>query len=262
MGGASGKLLRQTLTNEGIEFSYVPTVSETRTALLTINKNKINTKFEPNSEITNSEAVEFENKFEKMIQNCSLVVFSGSSPSKNTDHIFAAGIRLAHKYDKIAFLDTYGTHLKESINKSPLVLHNNREEIEKSLGWKLEDEKSNIELLKYLRSKNVNLPFITDGKNPVYASKFGFNYKIIPPDIKAIDATGSGDAFVAGIIYGLERSMIFNDFVRIALALGTANALRLDACNVDAEEYEKYIDKVHLNPIGKKVKLIDDSPNY
>jgi tagatose 6-phosphate kinase len=262
MGGPSGKLMRQTLSNEGIEFSYVPTKSETRTALLTINKNKINTEFEPNSEITNSEAVEFENKFEKMIRNCSIVVFSGSSPSEETNHIFAAGIELAHKYDKIAILDTYGSHLEESINRSPLVLHNNKEEIEKSLGWKLEDEKSHIELFKYLKSKNVNLAFITDSHNPSYASKFGFNYKIISPKTNAVDATGSGDAFVAGIIYGLERSMIFDDFVCIASALGAANAERLDACNVDADEYEKYIEQVHLIPIGKKVKLIDDSPHY
>ncbi len=262
MGGASGKLLRQTLSNESIDFSYVPTKSDTRTALLTFEKNKIITKFGPNPEITEAEAKEFENKFEKMIRNCSIVVFSGSSPSVATNHIFAAGIELAHKYDKIAILDTYGSHLEESINKSPLVLHNNKEEIERSLGWKLDDENSYIEFLKYLKSKNINLAFITDGNNPAYASKFGFNYKIISPKIKALDATGSGDALVAGIIYGLERSMIFDDFVCIAAALGTANALRPDACNVDADAYEKYIEQVHLTPIGKKVKLIDDSPNY
>ena len=33
-----------------------------------------------------------------------------------------------------------------------------------------------------------------------------FNYKIESPQINEIDSTGCGDAFMAGIIYGLEKS--------------------------------------------------------
>jgi 1-phosphofructokinase family hexose kinase len=263
MGGSIGKLLRQTLSNEGIEFSYIPTKSETRSALLTIDEKKksLTTQFDNNPEITESEASEFINKFEKMIRNSAIVVFSGSSPSIQTNNIFAAGIELAHKYDKIALLDTYGTHLDDAIRKAPLVLHNNKEEIEDSLGWKLDDEQSYIEFLNYLSMNNVKLAFITDGHNPAYCLKFGFMYKVLIPKIDAVNPTGSGDAFVAGITYGLEMSMVFDDFTRTAAAIGIANALRWDACNVEAADFEKHIESVQIIPIGKKVKLIDDSPN-
>jgi fructose-1-phosphate kinase PfkB-like protein len=197
-----------------------------------------------------------------MVRNCSVVVFSGSSPSPEADVIFAAGIEIANSLDKICVLDTYGRHLESAISKAPLVLHNNKDEIENSLGLKLNTENDYLDLLKYFNEKNIKLSFITDGPNIFYASKFGFNFCVKPPKVNIKNSTGSGDAFTAGIIYGLEKSMIFDDFLKAATALGAANSERWDACNVKNENFEKYIDQVNIETIGKKVKLIDDSPNY
>jgi 1-phosphofructokinase family hexose kinase len=264
MGGKNGKLLRKILTEENIEFSFISTRSDTRAADILIDENRLEykTEFEPNPIITKSEAEQFLGKFEKMVRNSSIVVFSGSSPSQEADMIFSAGIEIANELDKICVLDTYGSHLENAISKGPLVLHNNKDEIESSLGIKLNDENDYLNLLIYLNKNNIKLAFVTDGSNNFYASKFGFNYRVSPPRVDAINSTGSGDAFTAGIIYGLEKSMIFDDFVKTAAAFGSANAERWDACNLKKEDFEKYIEKVKIEAIGKKVKLIDDSPNY
>jgi 1-phosphofructokinase family hexose kinase len=264
LGGNNGKIFRSLLTSEKINFGFVSTLSETRSANLTYSENEkiLTTYFGINSKILQKEAEEFKAKLDKMIYNSSIVVFSGSSPSEITDDIFSYGISLAHIHDKISILDSYGSHLEKSISAAPTVLHNNKHEIEKSIGISLENEKSIIEYLEFLYSKKIKLSFITDGKNETYASKYDFIYKIIPPDINEIDSTGSGDAFTAGIVYGLEKSLVFEEFVKIASALGSKNASMLETCSVSIEQIEGLKEKVIIEPVGKKMKIIDDSPKF
>jgi len=262
LGGGNGKKIRSILESENITHAIVSSKSETRFAVLAIEKeeNRVTTFFSPNSEITQNEADDFIQKLEKIIKNNSIVVFSGSSPNKFTDRIFPAGIELARKYDKFCILDTYGNHLKNCLEKGPDVFHGNVPEIENSLDIGLASIKLKEEFMNYLYSKGVKLSFITDGRNSSYAAKFNFHYKIINAVVKEIDATGSGDAFVAGIAYGLEKALVFEDFTKLASALGAANAAKWEVCNSSFEEAEKFINQIKVSPIGKKMKLIDDSP--
>jgi fructose-1-phosphate kinase PfkB-like protein len=197
-----------------------------------------------------------------MIYNCSAVIFSGSSPCSAADDIFPYGIELANKYDKISILDTYGRHLQACIDAQPTVIHNNIDEAEKSLGLTLADEKNKLEYLHNMYSKNIKMIFLTDGAGMIYASKFDFCYTIEPPKINPVDPTGSGDAFIAGIAFGFENSLVFEEFVKIASALGAANAESLKTCEVPLDEMHRLIDKVKVLTTGKKMKIIDDSPNY
>lgn len=262
LGGNNGKLLRSILTHEQIEYSAVPTKSETRSADLVFeNHNKrLTTFFGINSSISKEESDEFKHRLEKMIQNCSIVIFSGSSPCKETNDIFPYGIELANKFDKISVLDTYGEHHSKCIEAKPTIIHNNSNEIESSLGVSFQSEEEKIKFLENIYSKGIKLSFITDGEKPAYASKYDFHYKIYPPKIETFDPTGSGDAFVAGIVYGIENSLVFDDFLKIAAGLGTANASMWSTCRVTVEQMNLYNEKVKFEPIGKKMKLIDDSP--
>jgi len=264
LGGNNGKVLRHCFTQDKIDFSVVSTKSETRLADVIIEeqKNRVTTFFGLNSSITTEEAAEFKNKLYKMIQNCSIVILAGSSPSSATDDIFPYAINLANQHDKISILDTYGTHLKNCIDAGPTVVHNNVDEVEKSLGITLADECNKLDFLRELHSKNIKLAFLTNGAQPTLAAKFDFYYKIESPIVDVKDPTGSGDAFVAGIAYGLENAFVFDDFVKVASALGSANAAKFETCGVTSEEMNRYIEKVKVIPIGKKMKMIDDSPDY
>ena len=195
-----------------------------------------------------------------MIINSSIVIFAGSSPCSEADDIFPYGIKLANEHDKIVIVDTYGDHLEKCIESKPMVLHNNADELSKSLNINADSEEAKINLMKLLYNRGIKLSFITDGRNPVYASKFDFIYKVENPEVEERDPTGSGDAFVAGIAYGLENAVVFEEFLSVASALGAANASRFDTCNTDITEVNSLRSAVKVIPIGKKMKIIDDSP--
>lgn len=264
VGGSNGKKLRQVLADEQINISPISTKSETRSASIIIeeNKNQLTTYFEPNSNITYAEVKEIKSKLEKMILNCSTVVFSGSSPCAEADDIFEFGIELAHKHDKVSILDTYGAHLNKCIEAAPTIIHNNISEISRSLDIDLSSEEAKLDFLHSLYKKGIKLAFLTNGNEQIYSSKYDFIYKTTPPKIDALDSTGSGDAFVAGVTSALEKSMIFDDILKYATAVGALNASSWDICKVDPNNISSMMENIQTVPIGKKMKIIDDSPNY
>ncbi len=262
LGGNNGKILKGLLSEEKIDYTFVQTKNETRYSILTIDESKQSATnfFGPDYKISSEEAGEFAKRLDKMIQNCEIVVFSGSSPCKETDFIFPFGIETANKYDKISVCDTYGNHLKASIEKSPTILHNNVAELEDSFKISLQNEKEKSELLDSLYSKGIKQIFITNGSEEVYASNFDYHYKVENPIINEVDATGSGDCFVAGIVYGWYKDLTFEETLKLAVALGTLNAKSFDVCNVPFNEAENLAKQINPCAIGKKMKTIDVTP--
>ena len=261
-GGTNGKIYRDALKSEELDFTFVSTKSETRhAAVITSEKDEIiSSYFSEDPKILQNEVDEFKSKLDKMIQNCEIVIFAGSSPCNETDSIIPFGIQLANKYDKVSVCDTYGKHLQDCIDSEPTIIHNNLAEINKSLDVKLEDEKSIIDFMNQLYRKNIKRIYLTNGSNNFYASNFNYIYKISPLEIQEIDATGSGDSFVAGIVNGWSNSHLFEDSLKFATTVSGLNVATFDVSNVSLDEVEKFKDKVEIFPVGKKTKTIDDSP--
>ncbi len=262
LGGKNGKALKDILTQEGINFTFVRTVSGTRDASVVIDRSEktITNLFGRNSEVTLEEAEEFKTKLEKMIRNSEMVIFSGSSPCNAADSIFPFGIQTANKYDKISICDTYGNHLKNCIDSSPTIIHNNIAETEKSLSLNLQSEEEKTKYLDFLYSKNIKQAYLTDGASETYCSNFDYHFRVINPKINSVDPTGSGDSFVAGIAFGWHNNLTFEETLSLASSLGIANSLSLETSNVILSEAEKFRSSVIIEPIGKKMKTVDVTP--
>ena len=261
-GGNNGKLIRESLHYEKIIFSEIKTKNETRDASIIIDQSlkKVYSFFRSDSEISSSEVDTFILKMEKMISTCELVVFSGSSPCRETDAIFPEGIRMANKMDKISVCDTYGNHLEKCLDASPTIIHNNVDEIQSSLNSNMNNENDHLVLLNTLYGKGIKQVFITDAENPFYASNFDFHYKITLPKIDTTDSTGSGDAFTAGIIYGWHRKLNFEQQLLFASALGLCNAQSFEVCDVDIDKAQSFVEQIKISSVGKKIKEINDLP--
>lgn len=263
LGGENGKLIKDLLFKENIKHTSIRTKSETRNNYIIREESSgvITSYFGVNTVVDENEVDEFKLKLEKIIQNCEIVVFSGSSPCTAADSIYPFGIELANKYDKISVLDTYGAHLQSCIDCSPTVIHNNIEEAEKSLNIKLDTRQAVIDHLKLLYSKGIKQSYITNGSKTSYASNFDFIHSADFPELGSIsDPTGSGDAFIAGLVFGLENDLTFEQTLTFASKLGAANAKSFDSCNVTKEEFESFNYNVEVLPVGKKMKILDVTP--
>ena len=262
-GGSDGKIYREVVKQENLEFTFTQIKAETRNAsvILSEKEKNVTTFFSNDPQISIDEVEEFKSKLDKMIQNCEIVVFSGSSPCKETDSIIPFGIELANKYDKVSVCDTYGTALKSCIDALPTMIHNNFAEIENAFKIKLDSENSVLDFINQLYKKDIKRVFLTNGSKNFYASNFDYIYKVNPIKIKSVYATGSGDCFVAGIVKGWVNSEVFEDTLKYSTALAGINAASFEVASVSPNEAELIKEKVEIFPIGKKAKTIDDSPH-
>lgn len=262
-GGTNGKLFRDSLRSEGINFSDIRIKSETRESAIIVNEatNEVYSFFGANSSVSTTEVNEFIIKMEKAIATCEIVVFSGSSPCNEAYEIFSKGIEVANKLDKISICDTYGIPLQKCLNASPTIVHNNVEEIQKSLGLSLNNEADQIKLLEMLYAKGVKQAYITNANQLFYASNFDFHYKVTLPEINTVDSTGSGDAFVAGVAYGWHNKFTFEQQLRLASTLGACNAKSIEVCDIEMQEANSLVEKIRIEALGKKLKEINDKPD-
>ncbi len=263
LGGINGKLLKDLLFKEKINFTSVKTINETRDSALIFNESdkSLTTFFGCNTIITEKESDEFKSKLEKIIQNSEMVVFSGSSPCPAADSIFPFGIETANKYDKISVCDTYGNHLKECIKAKPTILHNNIAEVENSLNISLKSKDEVLDYLNHLYESGIKQSFITNGSGNTYSSNFDFKFEVENPEIESLDPTGSGDSFTAGIVYGLHNNLPYEETLIIASSLGAANARRFETCNISTEEIESIKPRVKISAVGKKIKELNAGQN-
>ncbi|MFN3694761.1 MAG: 1-phosphofructokinase family hexose kinase [Ignavibacterium sp.] len=262
-GGNDGKIFRECLKQENLQFTSVHIENETRQAAIIISQNdkKINSYFSENPKISEKEISEMKSRIEKMILNCEMVVISGSAPSPLAEEIVPFTIELANGLDKISVCDYYGSNLNEVINFAPTILHNNLEETETSLNLNFKSENDIVDFLQSIYQKGIKRTFLTNGENVFYAHNFDYRYIIYPPKVNTVDSTGSGDAFVAGIIYAWKNGLIFEDSLKFASACGALNAESFEVCRVSLQDVFSLMNKVKVEPIGKKMKLIDDSPH-
>ncbi|HJS18708.1 MAG TPA: carbohydrate kinase family protein, partial [Anaerolineales bacterium] len=81
-----------------------------------------------------------------------------------------------------------------------------------------------------LQSISGGIIVTTDGPNPVHAlDAQGNGFIIQPPRVAAVDATGAGDAFRAGLLYGLNRGLDLPGSLRWAVAAGALKVQSLGA---------------------------------
>jgi 1-phosphofructokinase family hexose kinase len=259
IGGENGKIIRKKLIEEKINFVPTYTKAQTREACVIIDevKKNITTVMESKYKIEANEIEEMKTKLEKAIQNCNILVLSGSLSSPNVFDIIKYGIEKAKENDKLTVLDSHGSHLRDAIELQPDILHNNLDEINSSLKLNLQSDEEILNFTDELYNKGIKISIITDGGKPAYVNHFGFKYKFYPPQIDEIHPTGSGDALVAGILYGITNSHPFTESLKFGMALGTLNAQKIEVCNITKSELENFnFENIKVETIGQKMNTI------
>ena len=102
-----------------------------------------------------------------------------------------------------------------------------------------------------LQSISKGIVIITDGPREVYAlDAAGNGFIITPPIVNAVDATGAGDAFRAGLLYGLLRGFDLPRSLCWGVATGSIKVQNLGAATTlpDFKEIESLANRLQAQP--------------
>jgi 5-dehydro-2-deoxygluconokinase len=92
---------------------------------------------------------------------------------------------------------------------------------------------------------------ITDGPREVFAlDAQGNGFTIQPPAVEAVDATGAGDAFRAGLLFGLLRGFDLPRSLGWAVASGSLKVKNVGAATAlpDFQEIEVLANRLQAQP--------------
>lgn len=133
-----------------------------------------------------------------LIRNSSLCIIDTNIPKEIIEYV------TTNESNTDFFLDTVSTSKARKVRDIIGKFHTikpNKIEAEVLCGFKIRSNKDLTKAGQYFLDKGVKRVFISLGKDGVYYNDSKHENKISAPSINVINATGAGDAFMAGLAY-------------------------------------------------------------
>ena len=225
------------MTDESIEHDFVRTQAATREGLTYLEPDGTWTAvFEPPLRVEQSSVRELNRKINDLGSKSTWIVCGGSSPCEEADGIFYEAIVLAHRNGISSVLDSYGRAFELGLKAKPTLVKPNKREFEMTFHQSLTTESDHVRAVQFLLGQGAGYSILTDGGHMFYAGIQGHFWKVTPPPTKAVNPTGSGDALVAGILYGFHQGWKFERCLAFGAAAGAANALVWEVANSNLQQ--------------------------
>ena len=214
--------------------------------------------FDPDPAIAPDEAEELHRRVDEALRgDVAAMTLSGSSPSPATHGLYSDLISLARARRIPVFLDTYGPALEAIWGFWPTAMQLNRREAAAHLRKpSLSDEDAGSLLLDWHRH-GVNCGVITDGPRPVAIQLRGRPYRAIPPGVETVNAIGSGDSLLAGLVDGWLDQLEPEALIRHAMGCAVANAMVWDAGAIDPAEVSQWAEQIQIEPMARGTEIPD-----
>ena len=237
LGGEIGSIVSGLLREEAIEQDFVQTQAMTREGITYCEPDGTWTAmFEPSLRVEQESVHKLNEKINDLASRSTWVVCGGSSPGQGADDIFYEAITIAHRAGIPSVLDSYGSAFELGLKALPTLVKPNKREFEITFRRPLNSEVDYINAIRFLLEKGTRFCILTDGGHAFYAGMQGHYWKITPPSVKAVNPTGSGDAMIAGILYGFQQGWKFERCLAFGAAAGAANARTWEIAGSSLEE--------------------------
>lgn len=248
IGGKNGEWLENKLNEEGLQHAFVSVNGETRTciAILDEENNTQTELMEKGPVITAEEQEEFEEVFENLLGETSLVIASGSLPAGLPLSFYKELCQWAKSANIPVILDTSGGALVSGIEGKPFLIKPNKEEL---CQYKNQSDLTLDEMIGAAReicSKGVEYVLISMGAEGALLVGKETLLKADIPTIKVVNAVGSGDSTVAGMAYALKEGLEISECLKWACACGMSNAMEIETGTVQKQIVEELIEQITI----------------
>ncbi len=240
-GGPNGEKIRRGLADEGIAFRCVPTAHETRVGVNLVVETPPSQMWwiEEGFELGEPEVLEFLQLTRAFLPKTRFLVMSGTVPGRGNRDFYRRIIDEAKAFVPEIYLDARGACLTEALKSGSFFLKQNRDEARETFGLDPFIPAESEILFGRLREAGVWGAFITDGPRPTLLWEPGKKTVLEPPRLAEVSAVGSGDAAMAGFVFGRRSGLDLIDSAKWALAAGSADAAHPGPCQAAFPEIER-----------------------
>ena len=186
---------------------------------------------ESDMDITEKEINAFMKNLVSAAKRSACVVFSGSLPLSLPPDFYKKAVLAVRPYTRV-ILDTSSKYLLHGVRSSPHIIKQNIHELEDAFGKKLSRPAALKIFIRNLSTRN-NIPAIITTMGEKGALLYSSGNFIFYPALHVknkVSPVGCGDAFSAGLSYGISKGFDMDLSCRIGAAAAAANLGHLGSC--------------------------------
>ena len=219
VGGTSGTIIKQVLTDLGLKTDFVEVKGETRTNLKVVEETGEVTELnEPGPEVSKEQLNDLLNRLEGYANPDTLFVLAGSIPAGIPTDIYRKITEQVHQKGAKVLLDADGVLFSESLKGKPDMLKPNRSELERY--YQMDYRASEQELVSMgekLLDQGVSMAAISLGQMGAIFLTKGKRYRCPGLRVKAHSTVGAGDALVAAMAYSWDEKLPLETCIRLCM---------------------------------------------
>lgn len=252
--GHAGRWLEDALSAEGVRGTFVWTHGENRSSLSVADRETggLTEFYEHGSEIPVSAWVELADAVARSFTEASWLTISGSLPPGVDDSGYRDVVIEARAAAVCVALDAEGERLRLALQARPDVVKVNASEAAALLGVptsRRDEALAAAQKLRELAGGDGHAGIVTRGADGVVlAAPDGALYEGALY-VRGRYPVGSGDAFLAGLVVGLERGPGWAGALRLALGAATANAELPGAGRLERSRAEALADRATVRMV-------------
>ncbi len=256
LGGLTGRMLQVRLKREcgdGISTSFLYVEDETRENFAIVDKinNTITNVNLPGPMVDKRHFNLFLKKYKALLSSVDICEIGGTIPSGVSLDIYRDMVKMAKDAGVTVVVNAHGDPLNYAIESAPDIVKPDIRGSKTVLGKDLktlDDYVSSAHDILAKGSKMVIFSF--EMKNDIVATqKWVYLFKM-KGEIKSVNLMGTGDAYIAGLIYGLVRGKDYFESARYAMAAAVADELTEEKDIGGVEGMEKAMNLIEMERIS------------
>lgn len=252
LGGHPGAETAALARGEGLAPIVVPITGRTRIAL-TIREESTGAYWhylEPGPEWDEADSERLRQAYQAAVAPCDLIAISGSLPCPAAAPLLAWMVETGRARGRRVAVDSHGAGLRAGLAAHPWLVKPNREELAALLERPLDDPEAAWQAVRELAAGGAAVVLLSAGPGPLLASWEGEEWEALPPPVAPVNALGSGDALVAGVLAAVRRGLTPPEALRWGVACGAANAAVWDPGGICRHEVERLAPGVIVRRAG------------
>jgi 1-phosphofructokinase len=242
LGGHTGRMAAALANAQGLQSAWTWIDGETRIAIAVVDpqspQNDATLINESGPTVTAADWERLSADVLAQDSTASIACFSGSLPPGSPLDLFAGLIHRLQDQHGAVWVDCSGAGLKAAIQAGADGVKANAQEAAALIHLPVDNFDDALVAGKQLLAMGAGKAVITLGsQGSLLVTRAGV-WMATPPAVKRLSTVGSGDAYMAGLLFELERRSDIPDALRCATAAGAANAQSLGGGRFAREDFD------------------------